>query len=112
MSQSDPTRAEFSRRELAKLTAAVEAIEDDERLEAELRVADLQEEIRALRARVKSEGKRAYREGLRAGFMECAELCERWRRSYESMRDILVHSGPNGDLERLDQIIRGWVGEA
>jgi hypothetical protein len=111
MNESPTARVEFSRRELAKLTAAVEAI-DEEELAAELRVADLKEEVRALRAKTRVEAKRAYREGLRAGFMECTELCERWRRAYESMRDILVHSGPNGDLERLDQIIRGWVGEA
>ena len=105
-------RAAFSRRELAKLAAAVEAIEDPERLEAELRIADLEEQIRALKAKARSSVRRAYREGQRQGLSEWSEETARWRRAYEAMRDILTHSGPNGNLERLDAIMREWVGKA
>lgn len=108
----DKSRAKFSRREIGKLVRAVEAIEDDERLEAELRIADLNEEVRLLRAKVKAEATYAYHRGFAEGKNEWAELTERWRRSYEALRGIVAQCGPNGDFERLDQAMRAWIGEA
>lgn len=81
-------RVRFARMELEKLLCAVEAINGDE-LNAAMRVIELERQVEEER-----------------------EIGRHWRKCYESMRGILVNVGPNGDLDRLDQIMREWAGRA
>lgn len=84
----EPPRVRYAKREIAKVLTALENVKGSE-LALALRVIDLEEQLADTR-----------------------EQAARWRRCFESMRDIANHSGPNGDLKRLEQAMRSWVGKA
>lgn len=58
----------------------------------------------------------ARREGRREGYQEAAaeyaEQAKRWRQCYDALREIIAHCGPNGDFDRLDELMREWVAKA
>lgn len=60
--------------------------------------------------------RRAYHEGFSAGLREHAPETARWRRAYERTYALLGElSGMDTAaqrLERLDEIVRAWVGRA
>lgn len=79
-------RIRYAKAELTRLATALE-LADPDRVELGMRTLELEDQLQ-----------------------EAYALAARWRQSYEGMRDILVAgTGPEPDVERLDELMRVWA---